>query len=81
MTRMLYVAIGLALAGLLHEAHIHQSGRDLDISLYEGTFMTRGTWVPNLDRFRGQNNPDAVLFFAAGGDFGDVLFSEIVAGV
>jgi hypothetical protein len=53
----------------------------VDIKLYEGDFK-----VPvilsseSFDHFRGQDQPDGVLFFAPGGGQGDVLFSEKDAG-
>jgi len=56
-------------------ADIKQTGRDFDVALYEGNFLAISS-TENLDRFRGQDNPDAVLFFSRGGDSGAILFGE-----
>jgi len=53
-------------------ADIEQTGRDLEITLYEMEFVSDSS--TKFNRFRGQDNPDGLLFFAKGGDYGDVLF-------
>jgi hypothetical protein len=61
-------------------ADIQQSGRGFDVALYEGKFLAISS-TENLDRFRGQDNPEAVLFFSRGGDSGVHLFGEEGAGI
>jgi hypothetical protein len=60
-------------------ADITQDGRNFDVFLYGGNFAS----TPDdyeLSQFRGQDNPDGVLFFSQGGPWEEVLLKEAKAG-
>jgi hypothetical protein len=61
-------------------ADIDQDGRDLKITLSEGKFITCIFGGTEINEFKGQDNPDGVLFFSRGGSAGQYVFVDEDAG-